>query len=211
MHGPTPRALLPSNSHRLGSGSAHADGRASASVPRPLPLHHRAPHAGLAPVALCRWRERGLCFHVANCCLSREKEKQGVVGDSEMSEHPEQSSTVALSCQGPVAQSPISKLSGLMSVLSLVVHKAGCSQRLEGLSPPQAAGKEPTLGASLVSAARSPASVSVAGGEGPWALPSVVPCMPGASGLARDAQDGSLLNWMLRTVRLARVWFISSC
>ncbi|XP_044931190.1 actin-binding LIM protein 2 isoform X2 [Mustela putorius furo] len=40
---------------------------------------------------------------------------------------------------GPVAQSPISKLSGLMSVLSLVVHKAGCSKRLEGPSPPQAA------------------------------------------------------------------------
>ncbi|XP_045633056.1 actin-binding LIM protein 2 isoform X12 [Ursus americanus] len=40
---------------------------------------------------------------------------------------------------GPVAQSPISKLSGLMSVLSLVVHKAGCSKRLEGPSPLQAA------------------------------------------------------------------------
>ncbi|XP_045845796.1 actin-binding LIM protein 2 isoform X7 [Meles meles] len=40
---------------------------------------------------------------------------------------------------GPVAQSPISKLSGLMSVLSLVVHKAGCSKRLEGPNPPQAA------------------------------------------------------------------------
>ncbi|XP_052497610.1 actin-binding LIM protein 2 isoform X3 [Budorcas taxicolor] len=40
---------------------------------------------------------------------------------------------------GPVAQSPVSKLSGLMSVLSLVVRKAGCSQGLEGLSPPQAA------------------------------------------------------------------------
>ncbi|XP_057562580.1 actin-binding LIM protein 2 isoform X3 [Hippopotamus amphibius kiboko] len=40
---------------------------------------------------------------------------------------------------GPVAQSPISKLSGLMSVLSLVVQEAGCSKRLEGLSPPQAA------------------------------------------------------------------------
>ncbi|XP_078302437.1 actin-binding LIM protein 2 isoform X1 [Panthera onca] len=40
---------------------------------------------------------------------------------------------------GPVAQSPISKLSGLMSVLSLVVHKAGCSKRLEGPSPPWAA------------------------------------------------------------------------
>nr|XP_019818828.1 PREDICTED: actin-binding LIM protein 2 isoform X1 [Bos indicus] len=40
---------------------------------------------------------------------------------------------------GPVAQSPVSKLSGLMSVLSVVVHKAGCSQRLEGLSPPRAA------------------------------------------------------------------------
>ncbi|XP_073747471.1 actin-binding LIM protein 2 isoform X5 [Callorhinus ursinus] len=40
---------------------------------------------------------------------------------------------------GPVAQSPISKLSGLMSVLSLVVHKAGCSKRLEGPSPPQVA------------------------------------------------------------------------
>ena len=66
MHGPTPRALLPSNSHRLGSGSAHADGRASASVPRPLLLHHSAPHAGLAPVAICPWRERRLSFHVAN-------------------------------------------------------------------------------------------------------------------------------------------------
>ncbi|XP_040481306.1 actin-binding LIM protein 2 isoform X4 [Ursus maritimus] len=40
---------------------------------------------------------------------------------------------------GPVAQSPISKLSGLMSVLSLVVHKAGCSKRLEGPSPLKAA------------------------------------------------------------------------
>nr|XP_031541644.1 actin-binding LIM protein 2 isoform X11 [Vicugna pacos] len=40
---------------------------------------------------------------------------------------------------GPVAQSPISKLSGLMSVLSLVVHKAGGSKTLEGPSPPQAA------------------------------------------------------------------------
>ncbi|KAB0406979.1 hypothetical protein E2I00_004885 [Balaenoptera physalus] len=40
---------------------------------------------------------------------------------------------------GPVAQSPISKLSGLMSVLSLVVHKGGRSKRLEGPSPPQAA------------------------------------------------------------------------
>ncbi|XP_074207069.1 actin-binding LIM protein 2 isoform X13 [Camelus bactrianus] len=40
---------------------------------------------------------------------------------------------------GPVAQSPISKLSGLMSVLSLVVHKAGGSKTLEGPSPAQAA------------------------------------------------------------------------
>eukprot|EP00069_Balaena_mysticetus_P004674 bmy_17471T0 len=56
-----------------------------------------------------------------------------------MSVYPERSSIVALSCQGPVAQSPISKLSGLMSVLSLVVHKGGCSKRLEGPSPPQAA------------------------------------------------------------------------
>ncbi|XP_047654120.1 actin-binding LIM protein 2 isoform X4 [Phacochoerus africanus] len=40
---------------------------------------------------------------------------------------------------GPVAQSPVSKLSGLISVLSLVVHEAGCSNRLEGPSPPQAA------------------------------------------------------------------------
>ncbi|EPY88682.1 actin-binding LIM protein 2 isoform 3 [Camelus ferus] len=42
--------------------------------------------------------------------------------------------------RGPVAQSPISKLSGLMSVLSLVVHKAGGSKTLEGPSPAQAAG-----------------------------------------------------------------------
>ncbi|XP_077877087.1 actin-binding LIM protein 2 isoform X12 [Ictidomys tridecemlineatus] len=40
---------------------------------------------------------------------------------------------------GPVAQSPISKLSGLVSVLSLVVQEAGCSKRLTGPSPPQAA------------------------------------------------------------------------
>ncbi|XP_037385365.2 actin-binding LIM protein 2 isoform X1 [Talpa occidentalis] len=40
---------------------------------------------------------------------------------------------------GSVAQSPISKLSGLMSVLSLVVHKAGYSKRLQAPSPPQAA------------------------------------------------------------------------
>lgn len=202
MHGSTPRALLPSDSHRLGSGSVHAAGRASASGPHPPPLHHGAPHTGLAPVALCRWRERGLSFHVASRCLSREKEKQGAVGNNEMSERPGQSSTVALSCQGPVAQSPVSKLSGLMSVLSLVVRKAGCSQGLEGLSPPQAAGKEPALRAS---------SASVAGGKGPWGLPFVVPCVHGVSGLARDARNGSSLSWMLRTVGLALVWFISSC
>ncbi|XP_076992423.1 actin-binding LIM protein 2 isoform X2 [Tamandua tetradactyla] len=40
---------------------------------------------------------------------------------------------------GPVAQSPISKLSGLVSVLSSVVQEAGCSQRLGGPSPPLAA------------------------------------------------------------------------
>ncbi|XP_047421907.1 actin-binding LIM protein 2 isoform X6 [Sciurus carolinensis] len=40
---------------------------------------------------------------------------------------------------GPVAQSPISQLSGLVSVLSLVVQEAGCSKRLTGPSPPKAA------------------------------------------------------------------------
>ncbi|XP_029400950.1 actin-binding LIM protein 2 isoform X14 [Mus pahari] len=40
---------------------------------------------------------------------------------------------------GPVAQSPMSKLSGLVSVLSLVVQEAGRSKRRAGLSPPQAA------------------------------------------------------------------------
>ncbi|XP_055479783.1 actin-binding LIM protein 2 isoform X1 [Psammomys obesus] len=39
---------------------------------------------------------------------------------------------------GPVAQSPMSKLSGLVSVLSLVVQEAGRSKRRAGLSPPQA-------------------------------------------------------------------------
>ena len=89
-----------------------------------------------------------------------------------MSVHPERSSIVALSCQGPVAQSPISKLSGLMSVLSLVVHKGGCSKRLEGPSPPQAAGKEPTLGMSLL----WPRSLwQVAKDTG--GFPFIVPCM----------------------------------
>ncbi|XP_040602902.1 actin-binding LIM protein 2 isoform X4 [Mesocricetus auratus] len=40
---------------------------------------------------------------------------------------------------GPVAQSPMSKLSDLVSVLSLVVQEAGRSKRRAGLSPPQAA------------------------------------------------------------------------
>nr|XP_042141795.1 actin-binding LIM protein 2 isoform X2 [Peromyscus maniculatus bairdii] len=40
---------------------------------------------------------------------------------------------------GPVAQSPLSKLSDLVSVLSLVVQEAGRSKRRAGLSPPQAA------------------------------------------------------------------------
>ncbi|KAM9237306.1 actin-binding LIM protein 2 [Dugong dugon] len=39
---------------------------------------------------------------------------------------------------GPVAQSQMSKLSGLVSVLSLVVQEAGCSKRLRGPSPPPA-------------------------------------------------------------------------
>lgn len=113
-----------------------------------------------------------------------------------MSVHPEPSSLVALSRQGPVAQSPISKLSGLMSVLSLVVHKAGCSKRLEGPSPPQAAGKEPTLGMSLL----WPRSLwQVAKDTG--VSPLIVPCM-GVSDLAWEAQDGSLPNWMRRTVNL---------
>ncbi|XP_019065819.1 actin-binding LIM protein 2 isoform X2 [Fukomys damarensis] len=40
---------------------------------------------------------------------------------------------------GPVAQSPVSKLSGLVSVLSLVVQEAGRCKRLAGPSPPLAA------------------------------------------------------------------------
>ncbi|XP_063086306.1 actin-binding LIM protein 2 isoform X7 [Cavia porcellus] len=40
---------------------------------------------------------------------------------------------------GPVVQSPMSKLSGLVSVLSLVVQEAGRSKRLAGSSPPLAA------------------------------------------------------------------------
>ncbi|XP_021115997.1 actin-binding LIM protein 2 isoform X15 [Heterocephalus glaber] len=40
---------------------------------------------------------------------------------------------------GPVAQSPMSKLSGLVSVLSLVVQEAGRSKRLAGPSSPLAA------------------------------------------------------------------------
>ncbi|MBZ3890397.1 Actin-binding LIM protein 2 [Sciurus carolinensis] len=49
-----------------------------------------------------------------------------------------QHGTVGVCCC-PVAQSPISQLSGLVSVLSLVVQEAGCSKRLTGPSPPQAA------------------------------------------------------------------------
>ncbi|XP_023555621.1 actin-binding LIM protein 2 isoform X6 [Octodon degus] len=40
---------------------------------------------------------------------------------------------------GPVVQSPVSKLSGLVSVLSLVVQETGRSKRLAGSSPPLAA------------------------------------------------------------------------
>lgn len=39
----------------------------------------------------------------------------------------------------------MSKLSGLVSVLSLVVQEAGRSKRLAGSSPPLAAGKKPTV------------------------------------------------------------------
>ena len=92
---------------------------------------------------------RVFIFTLENHCLSWKKEKQVAVRSNEMSAYPERSSTVTLSCQGPVAQSPISKLSGLMSVLSLVVHKAGCSKRLEGPSPLRAAGKKPTPGTSF--------------------------------------------------------------
>ncbi|XP_045145380.1 actin-binding LIM protein 2 isoform X3 [Echinops telfairi] len=41
---------------------------------------------------------------------------------------------------GPVGQSPISKLSGLVSVLSLAAQEAGCSRGRRGLSTPPAAG-----------------------------------------------------------------------
>lgn len=146
-YGQTFRAPLPSDGRCLGNGRAQADGHALSS--RPPPLHHWAPHAGSSPVCLCERRERGFYLHVENRCLSWEKEKQAAVGSDAASVYPERSSPVALSCQGPVAQSPVSKLSGLISVLSLVVHEAGCSNRLEGPSPPQAAGKEPTLGVSL--------------------------------------------------------------
>lgn len=101
--------------------------------------------------------------------LSGKKERQVAVGSNETSAYPERSSTVALSCQGPVAQSPISQLSGLMSVLSLVVHKAGCSKRLEAPSPPQAAGKEPAPDVSA--RPRAPWRVGRARG------PLIAPCM----------------------------------
>lgn len=105
----------------------------------------------------------------------------------------EQSSIVALSCQGPVAQSPISKLSGLMSVLSLVVHKAGGSKTLEGPSPAQAAGKEST-----------PARPYC--GLGPWQVAKdwgfPFHCsMHGAGESARVHGLGLYMpDWMLRTV-----------
>lgn len=191
MHGSTPGALLPGDGHCLGSGSAHATGHASAFwAPSPA-APSRCPARRLDPCCLLSVERARSFFSCCKRCLSREKEKQGVAGNNEMSARPGWSSTVALSCQGPVAQSPVSRLSGLMSVLSVVVHKAGCSQRLEGLSPPRAAGKEPNLGASSVSVARPPASASAAGGEGPWGFPFVVPCVHGASGLARDPRDGS--------------------
>lgn len=121
-----------------GSGSAHAAGRASALGPIPRRLHYGAPHTGLAPVALCRWRERGLFF---SCCkpygLSGRRRNRGSVWDNEMSERPGQSSTVALSCQGPVAQSPCQALGSDVSLVVGGAQGRGCSQGPEGLSPPR--------------------------------------------------------------------------
>lgn len=147
MYGQTLGALLPSNRHSLGNRQALAMGM-HPSCPLPLSImtpltqvHHKFVSAS--------GESRVFIFTLENHCLSWKKEKQVAVRSNKMSVNPEHSSTVTLSCQGPVAQSPISKLSGLMSALSLMVHKAGCSKRLEGPSPPQAAGKEPTLGVSL--------------------------------------------------------------
>lgn len=123
--------------------------------------------AGPSLTHLGEQRGPELGAHAEKPCLPREEERQEAVGSHKM---PERLSPVALSCQGPVAQSPVSQLSGLMSVLSLVVREAGCSKGLRGPSPPQAAGKAP--------APACPGGRGLRGGGwGPGGVPSMAPCM----------------------------------
>lgn len=189
MCGQTLGALLPGDRCCLGHRRALDGGHAA--VLSPASVHHDASHAGSAR------GEIRVLFSFYFKSLSLLEEGETAVGSNKTSVYPDRSSTVTLSCQGPVAQSPISKLSGLMSVLSLVVHKAGCSKRLEGPSPLQAAGKEPTLGVSLL----WPRSPWWVGKEPGFSFHCSV---HGARGLVREA-----LSWAWSTAGCPHVMYLT--
>ena len=137
MHGSTPGALLPGDGHCLGSGSAHATGHASASGPRPLRRHHGAPHAGLTPVVFCRWRERGLSFHVTSAVSpgrKRSRESLGITKCQRVQDGLQLWPILSRSC------SPVPRFQALGSDVSVVGGGA------QGRVLPKAGRSEPSAG-----------------------------------------------------------------
>lgn len=180
----------PDESRRLGGPGARwaatkSHGRRMAGVPspeavvwagegRPAPRLPRRPVASLP----LRVERAGLSSPRGEQTAGRRSRQPPGVSSAHVCRW---SSAVALSCQGPVAQSPVSQLSSLMSVLSLVAREAGRSKRPEGPSPLRAAGKEPAWHV-LTSAA-------VSGGgkdRGSCRCPR-----PGVRVSGRGARDGS--------------------
>lgn len=127
------QALLPSDSHRLGSGS----------VP-PLGVHLPLGPIPAAP-SWCRtqaWHplpsvvgSEVFLFMLQTAVSPGRKRNREPLGITEMSQSVQDSLQLWPYLVRSCSPVPVSKLSGLMSVLSLVVRRQECSQGLEGPEP----------------------------------------------------------------------------
>lgn len=146
----------------------------------PVPLSIAAP-PGISPPL--RAERPGFAIFALKVTVSSGERRCRQPSGVRTSASPEQSAAVGSLRQGPVAASPVPRPSGLMSASSSLVHKSGCSHRLDGPSPPQAAGEDPTL--RVLATGRSP----LGGAAG---APPSAPCTCTGSVFQGRAQGGSL-------------------
>lgn len=156
----------------------------------PVPLSIAAP-PGISPPL--RAERPGFAIFALKVTVSPGERRCRQPSGVRTSASPEQSAAVGSLCQGPVAASPVPRPSGLMSASSSLVHKSGCSHRLDGPSPPQAAGEDPTL--RVLATGRSPL-----GGEGLGLLRVLRARARGPCFRAGHRVGLCGLNWMLGTV-----------